>query len=71
MVAIGIGVMRTQSFDRRIPERTTLEREVETWVRQRDLDGAISWVFTTACAIAKLAKASHQPGRAVHPLQSH
>ena len=57
MVEIEIGVLRTQCIDRRIPDRATLEREINAWERQRNQSGAkIDWMFTTERARAKLAR---------------
>ena len=64
MVEIEIGVLRAQCIDRRIPDRATLEREIEAWERQRNQSGAkIGWLFTTERARAKLARSYPQPSK--------
>ena len=58
MVEIEIGVLRGQCLDRRIGERERLVSETAAWERQRNAEGArVNWMFTTAKARAKLAKA--------------
>lgn len=62
MVEIEIGVLRAQCIDRRIPDRATLEREIDAWERQRNQSGAkIDWLFTTERARTKLARRYPQP----------
>jgi hypothetical protein len=57
-VEIEIGVLRSQSLDRRIGERETLMAEIEAWQRQRNASGnRIKWKFTTQKARGKLARA--------------
>jgi len=58
MVEIEIGVLRNQCLDRRIADRTTLERQIAAWEKQRNNEEArITWMFTTERARAKLARA--------------
>ena len=55
MAEIELSVLARQCLDRRIPDATTLETEVATWVAQRNAAGAtIDWQFTTADARIKL-----------------
>jgi transposase len=64
MVEIEIGVLRTQCINRRIADRSTLDREVAAWEQQRNQNGAkINWMFTTERARAKLARAYPQPAK--------
>jgi hypothetical protein len=64
MVEIEIGVLRTQCINRRIADRSTLDREVAAWEQQRNRHGAkINWMFTTEPARAKLARAYPQPAK--------
>jgi transposase len=58
MVEIEIGVLRSQCLDRRIGERSRLEKEVAAWERQRNKSGArIQWMFTTERAREKMGRA--------------
>jgi hypothetical protein len=58
MVEIEIGVLRGQCLNRRIGERDTLVAEINAWKRRRNAAGArIKWMFTTARARDKLARA--------------
>ena len=58
MVEIEIGVLRSQCLDRRIAARECLVSEIAAWERQRNASGArIKWMFTTAKARAKMARA--------------
>ena len=46
MVEIEIGILNQQCFDRRIPDRETLCREVAQWERGRSAQGArVQWMF--------------------------
>lgn len=66
MVEIEIGVLRTQCLDRRIAERSRLEKEVAAWERKRNLSGArINWMFTTERAREKLGRAYPHPTKAL------
>ena len=58
MVEIEIGVLRGQCLNRRIGERDTLVAEINAWKQKRNAAGArIKWMFTTARARDKLARA--------------
>ena len=58
MVAIEIGVLRTQCLDRRIDNRQLLVSEVAAWERQRNKSRArIKWMFTPEKARAKMVRA--------------
>ena len=58
MVEIEIGVLRSQCLDRRIDDKQKLISEVAAWERQRnDAQACINWMFTTAKARQKLARA--------------
>jgi len=58
IVEIEVGVLRNQCLDRRIADRTTLERQIAAWEKQRNNeDACITWMFTTERARAKLARA--------------
>jgi len=62
MVEIEIGVLRGQCLDRRIATQEHLISEISTWERQRNASGArIKWMFTTAKARAKMARAYPEP----------
>ena len=55
MAEIELGVLAGQCLDRRLPDRATLEREVEAWVAQRNATiRRIDWRFTTDDARIKL-----------------
>lgn len=57
MVEIEIGVLKGQCLDRRIGDRTTLEREIAAWEAQRNASGAkIQWLFTIEKARKKLGR---------------
>jgi transposase len=58
MVEIEIGVLRAQCLRRRIGERKLLVSQIAAWERQRNSTRArIKWMFTTARARTKLARA--------------
>jgi hypothetical protein len=58
MVEIEIGVLKGQCLDRRIGERSTLEREVAVWQSQRNTSGArVRWLFTVDRARKKMHRA--------------
>ena len=58
MVAIEIGVLRTQCLDRRIDSRQILVREIAAWEQRRNASGArINWMFHTEQARTKMARA--------------
>ena len=62
MVEIEIGVLRGQCLNRWIGERKTLVAEINTWKRKRNAaDACIRWMFTTARARDKLARAYRCP----------
>jgi transposase len=57
MVEIEISVLASQCLARRIPNRSTLEREVAAWQKRRNAEGArITWMFDAAAARRKLGK---------------
>lgn len=57
MAEIEIGVMSGQCLGRRIPERTTLKREVAAWEGERNQRRATAnWCFTTQDARIKLKR---------------
>jgi hypothetical protein len=52
-----LGVLASQCLDRRIADRSTLEREVAAWVQRRNTHNAkADWRFTTADARVKLKR---------------
>ncbi|MBI4499247.1 MAG: hypothetical protein HY689_15270 [Chloroflexi bacterium] len=58
MAEIELSALTRQCLDRRIPDRATLDPEVEAWLERRNAAGApVHWRFTTADARIKL----HQP----------
>lgn len=62
MVEIEIGVMKKQCLDRRIGERDVLCRELATWERARNEEGArIEWLFTVEKARIKMGRAYPEP----------
>jgi transposase len=62
MAEIGTGVMRRQCLDRRIDNRSLLEKEVKAWERRRTQSGAqIRWMFSTEQARNKMAKSYPTP----------
>jgi DDE superfamily endonuclease len=55
MAEIELSILQRQCLDRRLADRSTLEREVAAWVAQRNAAGQrIDWRFTTADARIKL-----------------
>ena len=55
MAEIEIGVMARQCLDRRIPDRSVLQREATAWQAQRNQDGIrVDWRFTTVDARIRL-----------------
>jgi len=57
MVEIEIGILVKQCLDRRIPDRGTMTREVETWTRARNqAEAAIVWMFGIEQARTKLGR---------------
>ena len=57
MVEIEISVLAAQCLDRRIADRSTLEREVAAWSARRNSEGArIRWMFSVERAREKLGK---------------
>lgn len=64
MVEIEIGVMVAQCLDRRIPDQTTLTKEIAAWERRRNAEKArIKWMFTVDRAREKLGRLYPQPAR--------
>jgi transposase len=62
MVEIEIGVMVSQCLDRRIPDKSTLVREVAKWEQRRNREHAqIEWLFTVERARDKLGRAYPRP----------
>jgi hypothetical protein len=62
MVEIEIGVLAAQCLDRRIGSIERLTAETAAWEQQRNAARArIKWMFTTAKARAKMARAYPQP----------
>ena len=50
-----LGVLASQCLDRRIPDKPTLTREVQAWVKSRNTNHATAnWRFTTDAARIKL-----------------
>lgn len=57
MAETELSVLTRQCLDRRIPNRKTLEREVDAWQEQRNNeDATVDWQFTTNDARIKLKK---------------
>ena len=57
MVEIEIGILVKQCLDRRIPDRGTMAREVETWTHARNqAEAAITWMFGIEQARTKLGR---------------
>ncbi len=57
MAEIELSVLANQCLDRRIPDKQSLQREVEAWEQKRNLDSRIiNWQFTTADARIKLKR---------------
>ena len=55
MAEIEIGVLARQCLERRIPDQSTLRREIEAWQGQRNRDTVrVNWRFTTEDARIKL-----------------
>jgi hypothetical protein len=58
MVEIEIGVLSAQCLDRRIPDISTLDHEVDAWTRARNAAGArVRWMFGIEQARVKLGHA--------------
>lgn len=58
MVEIEIGTMNRQCLNQRIPDRNTLDTELDAWQRARNEEGAtIKWLFDVDAARTKLARA--------------
>ena len=61
-----ISVLTSQCLNRRIPDRTTLEREVGAWQHRRNVEAArINWMFDAATARRKLGKLYPAPATAL------
>jgi len=57
MAEIELSVLQRQCLDRRLGDRSTMEREVAAWATARNAAGsAIDWRFTTADARIKLKR---------------
>ena len=57
MAEIEIGILSQQCLDRRIPDQTTLRREVAAWEDARNAAKAtVEWRFTSAKARTKLSR---------------
>ena len=57
MAEIELSVLSQQCLNRRIPDTTTLVREVAAWQQARNADPRpVSWRFTTADARIKLKR---------------
>jgi len=55
MAEIELSLVHRQCLDRRIPDRQTLQSEVQAWVHQRNsIAATTNWQFTTADARIKL-----------------
>jgi transposase len=64
LVEIEIGVMVAQCLDRRIPDKTTLTKEIAAWERRRNAEQArIKWMFTVERAREKLGRLYPPPAR--------
>ena len=62
MVEIEIGVLVKQCMDRHIADRDTLRRELASWQRRRNAEGArIKWLFDVRRAREKLGRAYRKP----------
>lgn len=62
MAEVGIGIMRRQCLDRRIDNRSLLEKEIKARERRRTQSGAqIRWMFSTQQAREKMAKSYPTP----------
>jgi hypothetical protein len=68
MVEIEIGVLRSQSLDRRIATQEQLVSEIAAWQRQRNASRTrIKWMFTTEKARAKMGRAYPEPASVREP----
>jgi hypothetical protein len=57
MAEIELSVLSRQCLDRRIPDKTTLAREVAVWQKERNqAEATVDWRFTTSDARIKLKK---------------
>ena len=57
MAEIEIGILDRQCLDRRLPDRATLNAEVDTWQQRRNAEQrGIEWTFTRQDADQKLAR---------------
>ncbi|VVB54891.1 Uncharacterised protein [uncultured archaeon] len=57
MAEIEISVLSGQCLDRRIPDQTTVKREVAAWEKKRNIRRAlVNWRFTTKDARIKHVK---------------
>lgn len=62
MAEIELSVLSSQCLNRRIPDRATLEREVQAWEQGRNAaQVTIDWQFTTADARIKLKRLYPEP----------
>ena len=59
---VEIGVLVKQCLDRRIADRDTLRREVASWQRRRNTQGArVKWLFDVHRAREKLGRVYPKP----------
>jgi hypothetical protein len=66
MVEIEIGVLVSQCLDRRIPDITTLAKEIARWARTRNAAGAkVQWMFGVQQAREKLGRAYPRPAETI------
>jgi hypothetical protein len=57
MAEIELSVLSSQCLDQRIPDKTTLVREVTAWMHDRNIEqSTIDWRFTTPDARIKLKR---------------
>lgn len=57
MAECELSVLTRQCLDRRIPDKSALETEINAWIKSRNASGAVvNWHFTTEDARTKLAQ---------------
>jgi len=72
MAEIEIGVMNSQCLDRRIPDRSTLAREVAAWASQRnESEARVNWMFQVDHAREKLGRAYPEPAELARSSHQH
>ncbi len=55
MAEIELGILARQCLDRRIPDKTTLQSEIQAWqIRRNSAEATVHWQFSTADARIKL-----------------